>query len=189
MLVRKWWFTILAVVIVLSMGISRLYLGVHFPADVVGGWLVGLFAMWMALWVAPRVGSWAASWPAGAQILAVLALTVVLIAIYPGDGDGNRPAESGVRDVGILLGFLLGLIWDQHKLHYRVEGAWTRRILRYLLGLIIILVAFVGLDYLFAFLSPDIYLIDQLLRLIRYSMVGFSVAGLGPWLFQRLKLA
>ena len=44
---RKWmqW---TAVVLAALMGFSRLYVGVHFPSDVVAGCLVGLLCAWLA---------------------------------------------------------------------------------------------------------------------------------------------
>ena len=42
---KKRWLWILAIFLVLLIGISRLYLGVHFPHDVVGGWLIGLLVL------------------------------------------------------------------------------------------------------------------------------------------------
>ena len=48
--IPKWariFFTILFSLLILSIGISRIYLGVHFPSDVAGGFIAGL--IWVAL--------------------------------------------------------------------------------------------------------------------------------------------
>lgn len=46
------WMKILGVVLAVLMGLSRLYVGVHFPSDVLCGMLVGLLCGWLAclLW-------------------------------------------------------------------------------------------------------------------------------------------
>jgi len=44
---------VLAVLLTLLIGLSRLYLGVHYPTDVLGGWCIG--AAWaLACWVLIR---------------------------------------------------------------------------------------------------------------------------------------
>ena len=40
---RKWWITLLGIIMILGAGISRLYLGVHWPEDVFIGWILGIF--------------------------------------------------------------------------------------------------------------------------------------------------
>ena len=44
------WMRVTGVVLAVLMGLSRLYVGVHFPSDVLAGALVGLFCGWLA-WV------------------------------------------------------------------------------------------------------------------------------------------
>ncbi len=43
----RWWAVGLGAVYVILVGLSRLYLGVHYPSDVVAGW--GLSLLWVAL--------------------------------------------------------------------------------------------------------------------------------------------
>lgn len=46
----KWYFVFWAVVLTFLVGASRVYLGVHYPTDVLGGWLAG-FAWALVVWV------------------------------------------------------------------------------------------------------------------------------------------
>lgn len=44
--IKKRWFTILAIVIIFLIGLSRLFLGVHFLSDVLLGWALGGLTVW-----------------------------------------------------------------------------------------------------------------------------------------------
>ena len=41
---RKWWVSLLGVLMVVAMAISRMYLQVHYPSDVLAGFILGFFA-------------------------------------------------------------------------------------------------------------------------------------------------
>jgi undecaprenyl-diphosphatase len=53
---RALWRTalIVAVVSVVGVGLTRIWLGVHWPSDVVGGWLLGATVVTLAVWVHRR---------------------------------------------------------------------------------------------------------------------------------------
>ncbi len=38
----KTWARVAAVLLILAISVSRVYLGVHFPLDVIGGWVIGI---------------------------------------------------------------------------------------------------------------------------------------------------
>ncbi|NOZ70387.1 MAG: phosphatase PAP2 family protein [Chloroflexi bacterium] len=188
-LVRKRWFTALAITIAFLIGWSRLYLGVHYPADVVGGWLVGLVVMVVVVKWLPPAGARIKAWPLRLQVGAVFILALFLLLIFPSNWEGQRPAESGVLNTGVLAGFLWGLIWDARKLHFKVGGSWRQRLTRFVVGLVLVLAAYIGLNLLFEPLSQGSYTLAQSLRFVRYAAVGFVIPGLGPWVFQRLHLS
>lgn len=52
------WMKITAVVMAALMGFSRLYVGVHFPTDVLAGMAVGLFCGWLAWLIWKRLAAW-----------------------------------------------------------------------------------------------------------------------------------
>ena len=52
------WMKITAVVMAALMGFSRLYVGVHFPTDVLAGMAVGLFCGWLAWLLWKRLAAW-----------------------------------------------------------------------------------------------------------------------------------
>ena len=57
LLAGRWWGWAAAVLIVLAVGLSRVWLGVHWPSDVLGGWL--LSAAWLLLcreWLSGAAG-------------------------------------------------------------------------------------------------------------------------------------
>lgn len=47
---RRWLWGVAATLAILAMGLSRLCLGVHYPSDVVGGWLIGTAAASVAIY-------------------------------------------------------------------------------------------------------------------------------------------
>ncbi len=188
--VRRIWFWILAVLVIFHIGCSRIYLGVHYPTDVIGGWLAGLIVAAVLLWIAPKLELIGRTWCAHTIILASLAFSLSLLIIFPVDPQNPLwPHASAVQLAGLLFGILAGLTWDMKRLNFQVDGPWGRRILRFIVGLALVAFFYIGPKFLMGALPVTDYFALQAIRYLRYALVGFVVSGLGPWLFQKLSLA
>ncbi|HEX6461654.1 MAG TPA: phosphatase PAP2 family protein [Candidatus Saccharimonadales bacterium] len=53
----RWWVVAGATVYMISVGVSRLYLGVHYPSDIVGGWCISIAWVWVVKQVIDTFGS------------------------------------------------------------------------------------------------------------------------------------
>ena len=207
---RKTWVWIAAVLLVFFIGLSRLYLGVHFPHDVLVGWILGFLTLWafVKFWepVEARVKKmslWNQIVLAFVVSLAVVLLGVLIFFlsrnfVLPPEWIANAaqagaeaPApfsfsmETLVTSAGTLFGLCVGLAWMARRGGFNASGLLWKRATRFVVGLIGVLVLYAGLKAIFP--SGDTF-IPYLFRYIRYTAVGFWVSGGAPWTFAKFNL-
>ena len=90
------------------------------------------------------------------------------------------------RTFGALLGFSIGAILEGSRIRFRVEGSLKKRAVRYLFGLIIMLIIWQGLGSLFP--REPIWL-GIPLYIIRYGLITLWASYFAPMAFVRLRLA
>ena len=164
--------------LMIGIPLSRIYLGVHFPTDLFGGYLLGAPILMVFLWMAPRLEKWLAEKGFILQIVLALALPILLIFLNP---NGSHWVLSMI---GALMGVSVGFVLERRLVRFNSQGLLWKRAARYLLGVAILFGLWGGLRMAFGAMEPT-----ALLRFIRYTLVGLW-GGLGaPWLFVRLKLA
>ena len=205
---RKWWGWLIAILVILLIGISRLYLGVHFPHDVILGWLIGALLLWLVLRFWKPVTAWLKKMSLGRQILAAFlgSLALILFSLIPflwlkmtnwqppqawAEYAKEAVSLSGIfTSAGTLFGLLAGLAWFNRQGGFDAKGPLWKIILRYVLGVVGVLVFYLGLKVLFGLIAPDAEaVLPYILRYIRYVLVGAWVSAGAPWLFVKLKLA
>lgn len=77
---RRRWFSIFAAAMVVLIGVSRVYLGVHFPADVLAGWAIGAAVLLGFLVLEGAVGRRIVAMPLHRQVFAAFAGSLALLA-------------------------------------------------------------------------------------------------------------
>ena len=208
--IGKAWSWIVAIFLMFMIGLSRVHLGVHFPTDVLVGWAVGAFLLWVTLRYEKSIGTWFRRFSARNQVLIVLMISLVMIMlgliIRLILGDWTVPASwvslasrvpysepidplalSGlVSSSGVFFGLALGGIILYQRGWYQAKGSVLQLLVRYIIGLIGVIAIWDGLGGIF---PRGESLLPFFLRYIRYGLVGLWVSGLAPLLFIQLKLA
>lgn len=169
-----------AVIVLISLNsLSRVYLGVHFPQDQVGGIAIGILYLLAFNWVTANWGGTLAKLPVVAKASLLALFSIALIVAHP--------SEDTATTMGPLSGMGLGFLLEGKFVGFSAGGLWWRRVLRFLMGLILIIVFYVGLKAVFPTeVTPSLALAC---RAIRYGVVGVVGTFLAPWIFVKTALA
>ena len=171
--VQRWRAHLMAAALVLLVGLSRIYLGVHFPHDVLGGLVIGYVLVFLFVkGTSLGEGAWRSlgrlvryGLAAGGPLLLFLAW----------------PLEDAAGSLGALAGFGLGALLEGERLGFQTAGSGRQRALRFLVGGGGVAALYFGRKVV---LPPAVGW-----RFVRYATVGLFGTALAPWLFVRLGLA
>ena len=209
--INKLWAWIVAIALILLIGLSRMYLAVHFPTDVLAGWLIGGLLLWILLKSEKPLLKWFKPLSRPVQLLLALAGSIALILLnvlarstlsswsipqdwitnalsaFPDQAIDPLSINGAFSNAGAFFGLAAGAIMLQSSNGgYDAGGPLWKRFVRYLVGLIGITLIYFGLSAIFPH-GEDF--VSQGLRYFRYTLVGFWVTYLAPALFLLLKLA
>jgi membrane-associated phospholipid phosphatase len=154
---------VLSAVVILLVGLSRLYLGVHWPVDVLGAIVVGLIVV--------AIGSKLDAYANYERTLLphLILLIIVVLSLF------FFQTTSYLKSAGVLIGFLVGYFLEEAFVQFDVRATAAIQFFKYVLGMAATLGVHLGLAYLL----PE----EGLWLTIQYTLtIAFIMAGV-PKLF------
>ncbi|MCQ2411371.1 MAG: phosphatase PAP2 family protein [Sphaerochaetaceae bacterium] len=184
---KKKWLSRVCAVVILLVGLSRMYLCVHWPLDVVGGLLIGCGA---SVLLYDLFSSMYDNKEKSIKIMIILGLVMTVIWVVIGILlNGEKVDYMAFEDLNlafaILSGACLGYALERSRFDFDAEsGSLKTKIIRFVIGMVGVVLILEGLKPLFV--AVGIY--NSVTRALRYFLIGFWACGVYPLLGRKLKL-
>ena len=173
---KKWVWAVTAFFVALT-GFSRVYLGVHFPTDVLAGWMLGILFLVLYCTLQPKIERWITGQSLVVQVLALLSVSLGLLLI--------TASRVMVYQLGMLLGIGVGAILKSRYLPFSVSGIRWTSLARYSIGIAILFTLFTTLRITYPAQQATGYFI---IGFLHSAVNGIWISLGAPWLFRLLKL-
>jgi membrane-associated phospholipid phosphatase len=160
-----------SVVMIALISLSRIYLNVHWPVDVIGGILIGLvilraFNVLSIGWENMRPPTWL-------RVALIIGIPAVLVLVYRD--------QYSCTVLGFLIGLPLGSLIAEKRVPWSERAAPLSQVLKFALGM----AGLFGIRYGMKVVLPESAICD----IARYAVAGLWVSLGAPYLFVRLRLS
>lgn len=151
---KRRWITLAVIAFVAVQALSRMYLGVHFPQDVIlgailGGMVLAMFHRWI-----DEAESWWLNLPLSMKVALPAVVGAITAVIFLG-------SQDGLTLIGLMIGLGIGVVIEVRYIHFHHKSSLPLRIAQYAIGLFICVIVLEGLDIVFDTVEPPTYQIVE----------------------------
>jgi membrane-associated phospholipid phosphatase len=181
--------TIIVLIGILLMGISRMVHGMHYPQDVVTGLLLGALFFGIYYFLSPKIELWFKKSSFQKGMLYTFLLLVISYVIIVLVSDQYEARKSVLSPLGALVGGIAGILLEEKYIAFTTNINMKFRIIRGVIGLLVLITFYLLFDVsYYAFFKNDPSLLSMMMYTIRYMLVGCTVTFFVPLLFKLLKI-
>ena len=174
---QKRWFSVLVGVLIFLVGFSRLYLGAHYPSDVIVGIILGVGISLLGHFFYDKAKS---------KSLLFLCASLLLLPFAVGFLFRADPESADLyKSFGMLLGLAAAVPFEEKfaSLSYNVSAG--KKVARIVIALIVALAIKEGVKLI---LSTEIVPLALVFHSVRYFLLVFVELALLPLLFKKTNL-
>ncbi|MCR5674936.1 MAG: phosphatase PAP2 family protein [Lachnospiraceae bacterium] len=152
-------------------GFSRVVVGVHYPTDVICGWVLGVGCVFLIPFLHKRLGD---------------GLFTIVILLFAASGFFYCSSDDYFSSMGLLLGFYAAIFFEARFVRFSGTREPVRCIVRIFFGALLFFVMnrVMKLPFSADFLDNG-SLASHLVRTLRYTLATFVVLGIYPMAFGR----
>jgi membrane-associated phospholipid phosphatase len=190
--VQKTWIRVVALLLILLIGFSRPYLGVHYGEDIVLGWAVGLGSALAGARFGTSVRDFWDRQAYGLQIAIAVGASVATCALSSAlkGGHINGQLQGTVTIAGFVTGIVIACPLERRWVRFDARsGTTAAKVLRFALTMGLILFFMVAFRLAVAFAGLADSDLRFLVGYVGYAAAGVAAMFLGPWLFVRMGLS
>ncbi len=163
---------------------SRMYVGVHTPADVLVGSAMALVMVFAFQPLMLGNGKKNIPWVfAGLTVLSIAYLLYIELYPFPADLDPHNyesAMKNGYTFIGCFIGLLIVWFADEKKLPFTNEAVWWAQILKAVFGLAVVLAVKEGTKSILNAIFGD----EMIARAVRYCLVVVTAGIVWPLTFK-----
>ncbi len=164
--------TVISALLIVLIPYSRMYLGIHYLGDVIGGFIIGAILFFILIWLLPWIEKSYINFREITLIVIFLLLPLFLMMVLT----GNEIAKT----TGVMSGYLIGLILADKRIAFNPRTGPVPAVLKFALGAVGLIAIKSGIKIIL----PEVEMAD----FFRYWLLGFWITFVAPLIFIQFKI-
>ena len=180
---KKKWIRIVCICLIILVPISRLYLGVHFPIDIIVGSLIGVLT---SILLSILINKF---YHKKYLIYIISFCLFIPFAFFSNKGslDNLGMSKDFYKSIGVMAGCILGVFLEAKYVNFEIAKSKKLNIIRYFSGIVVMLIIYLGVHFInhIDFIR-DHHILLYISYFITHAFIAVSAIALVPLLFKKL---